>query len=386
MASSRAGKAPTSRTSGTSHLVAGVTRRFVGCPHRPTSTKPPTPHAHSPSRNPRTRTLAPSGRPPQQQCSARPAGSARLIPTARCGTSSRVRRSTASTSFRWEAPVAPRAAVRPVRAGAWDIRSLVNDPDAKLANEVALVDLDGGVTSLWLAADETTDVAATLAGVLLDLAPVVLDAPPATSPSPSVPGVPAGTSTPTATSASTRSASCCARCRSPSTRRSRSSGPRRPGEESDIRAIVVDATAAHDLGASDAQESAGRSRSASPTCAGSPTTASPSRTPPARSSSATRPPTSSSRRSPSCARHAPVGEGAPGQRGHRGHRPAPARGHQPPDVQQVRPLRQHASRHCRRLRCRCGRCRCGDHAALDSANGRPDAFGRRIARNTSTTC
>jgi methylmalonyl-CoA mutase len=67
--------------------------------------------------------------------------------------------------------------VRPLRTGAWDIRALVADPDPKLANESALADLDGGVTSLWLAVDDDTDVAAVLDGVLLDLAPVVLDAP-----------------------------------------------------------------------------------------------------------------------------------------------------------------------------------------------------------------
>ncbi|WP_017934664.1 methylmalonyl-CoA mutase family protein [Nocardioides sp. Iso805N] len=67
--------------------------------------------------------------------------------------------------------------VRPARVGAWDIRSLIADPDAKRANEAALVDLDGGVTSLWVSADAQTDLAATLDGVLLDLAPVVLDAP-----------------------------------------------------------------------------------------------------------------------------------------------------------------------------------------------------------------
>ncbi|MDZ5621543.1 methylmalonyl-CoA mutase family protein [Nocardioides sp. HM23] len=72
---------------------------------------------------------------------------------------------------------APEPAVRPSRVGGWDIRALVSHSEAKLANEEALVDLDGGVTSLWVAADETTDVAAVLAGVLLDLAPVVLDAP-----------------------------------------------------------------------------------------------------------------------------------------------------------------------------------------------------------------
>src|SRR5262245_48896411 len=33
---------------------------------------------------------------------------------------------------------------RPTRAGGWDIRSHVADPDARLANEHARVDLDGG--------------------------------------------------------------------------------------------------------------------------------------------------------------------------------------------------------------------------------------------------
>src|SRR5262249_27255147 len=40
--------------------------------------------------------------------------------------------------------------VRPARAGAWDIRALVSGTaqDAKAANEAALADLSGGVTSL----------------------------------------------------------------------------------------------------------------------------------------------------------------------------------------------------------------------------------------------
>ena len=39
---------------------------------------------------------------------------------------------------------------RPTRAGDWDIRARLAGADAKLANEQALVDLDGGVTSLWV--------------------------------------------------------------------------------------------------------------------------------------------------------------------------------------------------------------------------------------------
>ncbi len=72
------------------------------------------------------------------------------------------------------------ARIRPARQGAWDIRALIGGSDPKAANEAVLADLEGGVTSLWLAADASTDLAALLDGVLLDLVPVVLDAPAAT--------------------------------------------------------------------------------------------------------------------------------------------------------------------------------------------------------------
>ncbi|MDF1602305.1 hypothetical protein [Nocardioides sp. YIM 152315] len=62
---------------------------------------------------------------------------------------------------------------RPTRRGDWDVRALVVGDDARLANEEALVDLDGGVSSLWVRGD--ADYATVLDGVLLDLAPVVLD-------------------------------------------------------------------------------------------------------------------------------------------------------------------------------------------------------------------
>ncbi len=65
---------------------------------------------------------------------------------------------------------------RPTRAGDWDIRAHVADGDAKAVNEEALGDLEGGVSSLWLQASPATDFDVALAGVLLDLAPVVLDA------------------------------------------------------------------------------------------------------------------------------------------------------------------------------------------------------------------
>ena len=64
---------------------------------------------------------------------------------------------------------------RPTRQGDWDVRALVHADDPKLAHEEAMVDLEGGVTSLWVQGSGDVDLAVLLDGVLLDLAPVVLD-------------------------------------------------------------------------------------------------------------------------------------------------------------------------------------------------------------------
>jgi methylmalonyl-CoA mutase len=156
-------------------------------------------------------------------------------------------------------PGAPEPSVRPSRVGGWDIRSLIAHPEAKVANGEALTDLDGGVTSLWVAADETTDVATVLAEVLLDLAPVVLDAP-------------------TAPTAAARALLAYAAERGVDLHPDSNLGADPLGAmlrelplavdeavaelrdlaaqatEAGVRAVVVDATAAHDLGASDVQE------------------------------------------------------------------------------------------------------------------------------------
>ncbi|GAA1900577.1 methylmalonyl-CoA mutase family protein [Lapillicoccus jejuensis] len=69
---------------------------------------------------------------------------------------------------------------RPQRVGAWDVRALLSvgdDVAPAAAREEALADLEGGVTSLWLRVAPDTDLPALLDGVLLDVAPVVLDAP-----------------------------------------------------------------------------------------------------------------------------------------------------------------------------------------------------------------
>jgi methylmalonyl-CoA mutase len=66
----------------------------------------------------------------------------------------------------------PQGAVRPRRAGPWDVRTL-NRGD----NTAAIQDLENGATSLWLTLAADHDIAAALEGVRLDLAPVVLSAP-----------------------------------------------------------------------------------------------------------------------------------------------------------------------------------------------------------------
>jgi methylmalonyl-CoA mutase len=150
--------------------------------------------------------------------------------------------------------------VRPLRTAAWDIRALVGDPDPKLANESALADLDGGVTSLWLAAGAETDVAASLDGVLLDLAPVVLDAPTAPlataesflryadergvdpHPGTNLGADPIGASLRVSTGSTTAWVS------------DELVAVARLAQEHGVLGVVADATAAHDLGASDAQE------------------------------------------------------------------------------------------------------------------------------------
>ena len=130
---------------------------------------------------------------------------------------------------------------RPTRPGAWDIRAHLAVTDAKTDNETLLTDLEGGVTSLWLEADEDTDWQVLLDQVLLDLAPVVLQTTDGRRPR-----VPAVRRRPRAPRRDQP------RPRRPAPR-TRGAGRARPGRRG-IRAFVVDATEVHDRGASDVQE------------------------------------------------------------------------------------------------------------------------------------
>jgi methylmalonyl-CoA mutase len=147
---------------------------------------------------------------------------------------------------------------RPTRSGAWDIRAHLSDPDARRANESALADLDGGATSLWLHADADTDLATTLTGVLLDLAPVVLDAP--TAPlqaARALLAVIAGRETaphPDTNLGVDPIGAVHRGLRDEQGWQDDLVAVARLAQEIGVRGVVVDATAAHDLGASDAQE------------------------------------------------------------------------------------------------------------------------------------
>lgn len=70
---------------------------------------------------------------------------------------------------------------RPTRVGSWDIRASYAETDGATLRDAILTDLENGVTSVWIELGAhglpVSDLAVALQGVLLDLAPVVLDAP-----------------------------------------------------------------------------------------------------------------------------------------------------------------------------------------------------------------
>ncbi|GAA2143568.1 methylmalonyl-CoA mutase subunit beta [Actinomadura napierensis] len=161
--------------------------------------------------------------------------------------------------------LAPRVReVRPDGEGlaGWDVRQPHAHPDPAVTREAILADLENGVTSVWLRlGDGGTPVAAlpeTLRGVLLDLAPVVLDAGDRTAEaadaflalvtergngpaaSGSLGADPLGLQARTGTAGSLDEAAALAvRC---------------VREFPKLRAIVADGTAYHDAGGSDAEE------------------------------------------------------------------------------------------------------------------------------------
>jgi methylmalonyl-CoA mutase len=153
-----------------------------------------------------------------------------------------------------------------VRMG-WDVRAQLADPDPKSLSEAALVDLDGGVSSLWLqlgaGGTAIADLPAALHGVLLDLAGICLDAGPEAVPAARAylklaadSGVDAGALTgclgldPWGVAARTGNAADIASDARAAADLARRVAAENPG----LRALVVDALPYHDAGATNAQE------------------------------------------------------------------------------------------------------------------------------------
>ncbi len=144
----------------------------------------------------------------------------------------------------------------PARGDGWDVRVLLAEPDAEAAHAAGLADLENGATSLLVQVGEsgvdTADLAAVLDGVLLDVAPVVLDAP--SDPlgaARAFAEIARGTTLAAGTNLGVDPVGA-------SLRGFEGQGSVREAvelaQELGCRALVVDGTAVHDLGASDVQE------------------------------------------------------------------------------------------------------------------------------------
>ncbi len=157
----------------------------------------------------------------------------------------------------------------PARGDGWDVRALFADPDAKATNAAVLADLQNGVMSLWLQVGasgvDVADLSTALADVILEAAPVVLDAPSdpigvATAFAECAQGVTlaAGTNLGVDPVGSVlRGFETLADARSSTTDAGVEqvvADAARIAQELGCRALVVDGTAVHDLGASDVQE------------------------------------------------------------------------------------------------------------------------------------
>ncbi|MBW8751319.1 MAG: methylmalonyl-CoA mutase, partial [Propionibacteriales bacterium] len=155
---------------------------------------------------------------------------------------------------------------RPQRAGEWDVRAWFTDPDPKATAADIQADLDNGVTSVWLqvgAGGVPVDGLGTaLAGVLLDVAPVVLEpSDPVAAAEAFAAFVSTGSTTALAEGTNLGADPLGALVRGVSTGSTTDPGVNatvtsvaRVARDLGCRALVVDGTAVHDLGASDVQE------------------------------------------------------------------------------------------------------------------------------------
>ncbi len=158
------------------------------------------------------------------------------------------------------APVRP-----PAREAGWDVRAWLADADAARGNAALLTDLENGATSLLVqvgaGGTAAADLPRLLDGVLLDVAAVVLDAPgDPLGAARALADVADGVQAPLAPGTNLGVDPVAARVRGLAPDRSREADEESLREAATLardlgcRAFVVDGTALHDLGASDVQE------------------------------------------------------------------------------------------------------------------------------------
>lgn len=149
---------------------------------------------------------------------------------------------------------------RPDRVGEWDVRAWFTDPDPKATAADIQTDLNNGVTSVWLqvgAGGVPADgLAAALDGVLLDVSPVVLDASDPVAAAEAFATVVRGSSSTTGLAAGTNLGAdpVAAAVRGRDVSAGTLAHVAGIARELGCLAAVVDGTAVHDLGASDVQE------------------------------------------------------------------------------------------------------------------------------------
>ncbi|MGZ8738889.1 MAG: methylmalonyl-CoA mutase family protein, partial [Nocardioides sp.] len=144
----------------------------------------------------------------------------------------------------------------PARGDGWDVRALLGDPDAQASHAAALTDLENGATSLWVQVGasgiDASDLSTLLKDVLLDAAPVVLDAPAdPLGAANAFAELAEGQTLAAGTNLGVDPVGAQVRGFQASTPIAEAS---QLAERLGCRALVVDGTAVHDLGASDVQE------------------------------------------------------------------------------------------------------------------------------------
>lgn len=147
---------------------------------------------------------------------------------------------------------------RPDRAEEWDVRAYFADPEAKNTAADIKLDLNNGVTSVWVEVGAggiaATDLATALDGVLLDVAPVVLEAEDPVAAAMAFASLASGQSLAAGTNLGADPLGQLVRGGTPGDADAVLSAVASKATELGCLAAVVDGTAVHDLGASDVQE------------------------------------------------------------------------------------------------------------------------------------